>query len=287
MKFRVAGLAALAVAAAPPALAVCDIDIDQRAERAAEYVPQARACLAAPPRGFWFDGEQERQIFDLVNEERRKAGLPALALRPELADAARFHALDLAVNEYFEHDGLDGRSPADRIALLDRRLIVEVSRENLASFQGPFDISQSASILHRNLMDSPGHRKNILAEDVDHAAMGLVLTRRGAWVTQLFVKEAGELNADLPPVLRPGALFPMQADLATWSFDSFQLGREAAAARFETQEREIVPRAPTAPPGEARLHVRGMLPTEEPRRFRVIELPGPAVTIVATGTGGS
>ena len=66
----------------------------------------------------------EAQVLALVNE-RRAAGatcggtpyppLPPLSLDRNLQVAARDHSADMAIDDFFSHAGLDGRSFSDRI----------------------------------------------------------------------------------------------------------------------------------------------------------------------------
>ena len=49
----------------------------------------------------------EQRIVDLVNNERDLAGLPPLKLFSPLKDAARYHAVDMAQDNYFNHDTYD------------------------------------------------------------------------------------------------------------------------------------------------------------------------------------
>ncbi len=259
--------------------AACELTPDGRPGATADYVEAAQACLVSPPEGYWFDADQERRVFDLVNEERRERGLPALAYRPELVAAARFHSLDMAVNDFFDHSGPDARTHADRIAALDRRLFSQASRENLAAVQGPFDLDGAPEILHAILMESPGHRENILASNIDYAGFGVVLREEGAWITQVFVKQAGVLSDDAPLRVAPGEAFGLQADLIDWSFGGFLLGVGERAVDFVADAAGAV-RVPTGVAGDAILNAYGERSLDPAgRRYEFINLPGPSVTV--------
>ena len=53
------------------------------------------------------DAQAEQQVVEFLNAERRQNGLSELRASTELADAARFHARDLAEDDYLEHDSYD------------------------------------------------------------------------------------------------------------------------------------------------------------------------------------
>jgi uncharacterized protein YkwD len=55
------------------------------------------------------------QLQQLINDERAKAGLPALVINPQLNAAAKAHATDMVCKNYLSHIGLDGSTPEDRV----------------------------------------------------------------------------------------------------------------------------------------------------------------------------
>jgi len=197
----------------------CDARSVWRGEQVQHYVPKVQACLERPNDGFWFDEAVEQDIFDLVNGARRAAGLNELKLRAELLPAARIHSFDMAQEGFFDHLGPDGRRTPERVAALDRTLILSQVRENIASIGGDLYYEDAARLLHNLLMESEGHRANILAEGLSHMAMGVVRTEKGAWVTQVFVKQSGSL---LEPLVlsvsaKDGITLP-EARLEDWDF---------------------------------------------------------------------
>ena len=119
--------------AASPALA-CDMSSDDRSADLVTYVENGWACFEQLPDTYRFDVEAERQFERAVNEERERAGLKRLKIRHETRDAARFHSLDMGVNEFFSHTSPGGLSHDERIAAFDRTLISDRSAENVAQF---------------------------------------------------------------------------------------------------------------------------------------------------------
>lgn len=112
----------------------------------------------------------------LVNEERSKQGLPALKADPEIAVVAKAHSKDMFARGYFSHYTLEGKNLAYR---LDQKHIdYKNAGENLA-------LAQTLTLAHNGLMNSPGHRKNILAPQfgrvgiavLDGGVHGLMITQ--------------------------------------------------------------------------------------------------------------
>lgn len=123
------------------------------------------------------DGESEEQMLSLINRERTKKGLPPLRMDENLREVARSHANDMLQRGYFSHYTLEGMSPFDRmnkfgIAFID-------AGENLA-------LAPSTSIAHQGLMNSPGHRANILGPTFHKVGIGVL---DGGIYGKMFVQE--------------------------------------------------------------------------------------------------
>jgi uncharacterized protein YkwD len=117
-------------------------------------------------------------MLDLVNEARAENGLPPLAPDPELTEVARRHSADMFARGYFAHDTPEGRSPFDRMKDANVRFLT--AGENLA-------LAPTVSIAHRGLMNSPGHRANILRSQFGRVGIGIMDGgMRGLMVSQEF-----------------------------------------------------------------------------------------------------
>lgn len=133
----------------------------------------------------------ERGIRACVNQERAKRGVRPLKDNPILDRAARFHAVNMARRNFFEHTDPRGRGPAQRVALLDRTHRLYFIGENIAAGYG------SAHAACVGWMQSAGHRANIL--DRDYTVMGAGFARvRGGYGTY-FVQDFGRLKPVKPP----------------------------------------------------------------------------------------
>jgi len=107
----------------------------------------------------------EAKMLVLVNEERAKAGLNPLKADPEMQQVARAHSRDMFARGYFSHITPDGKSPFDRMRAAKVRFLA--AGENLA-------LGQTLSICHRGLMNSPGHRANILHKSFGRVGIGVL-----------------------------------------------------------------------------------------------------------------
>jgi uncharacterized protein YkwD len=120
----------------------------------------------------------EAKMLVLVNEERQKVGLRPLAADPEMQVVARAHSKDMFARGYFSHLSPEGKSPFDRMKSYKVRFIA--AGENLA-------LGQTLAICHRGLMNSPGHRANILNTAFGRVGIGILDGGiRGLMITQNF-----------------------------------------------------------------------------------------------------
>jgi uncharacterized protein YkwD len=266
--------------------AMCDVSLDARSADLPEYVLNGQACLAELPDGYAFDEGFEAEIVELINDERRTRDLPELSVRIEMRDAARWHSLDMAVNEFFSHKGLDERLPAARIAAFDRTLLSSVQRENIAAVMGAVDWDTAVQKLHEGLMDSPGHRKAILADDVNQLAIGVVRSGDGVWLTQLFVKQDGSFEQPVPLSIAADTLIDQPATLSEWDWSGLALRQDGKVRDLKTRG-GTTGRIPKDARGVYALTVRGEQPGPTENSCRYLHFSGPKVEIVRTDTQSS
>jgi len=120
----------------------------------------------------------EQRMLDLVNAERFANGLQPLVLDPELTEVARRHSADMFARGYFAHDTPEGLTPFDRMK--EAKVNFLTAGENLA-------LAPTLSIAHRGLMNSPGHRANILRPQFGRVGIGIMDGgMRGLMVSQEF-----------------------------------------------------------------------------------------------------
>lgn len=107
----------------------------------------------------------ENEMLQMINEERQKRGLKPLVADPEMQHVARAHSQDMFAKGYFAHDDLSGKDPFDRIRAANIQFAT--AGENLA-------LAQTVQIAHVNLMNSPGHRANILNPTFGRVGIGIL-----------------------------------------------------------------------------------------------------------------
>lgn len=124
------------------------------------------------------DEWSEKKMLDLVNEERVKAGLKPLKMDLELTRLARVHSRDMFLRGYFSHVNPDGKDPFHRMD--DFGIEYFVAGENLA-------LAPNVDLAHEGLMNSPGHRANILTAEFGLVGIGSIDGGRyGKMFTQKF-----------------------------------------------------------------------------------------------------
>ncbi len=148
----------------------------------------------------------EWQMLRLVNKERRSVRLRPLKMQSDLRRVARKHSRDMARRNYFEHVNLQGQSPADRLE--DARVSDVISGENLAKIHGyKFPLHRA----HVGLMNSPGHRKNILHSSYNCVGIGVVKSSHGTYYyTQNFAYRSLIFRRNIPEKIRRGKDFVLR-----------------------------------------------------------------------------
>jgi uncharacterized protein YkwD len=109
--------------------------------------------------------ELEARMLELVNRERIAAGLKPFAPDPELTEVARRHSADMFARGYFAHVTPEGRDPFERMR--EARVSFLTAGENIA-------LAPTLEIAHTGLMNSPGHRANILRRQFERIGIGIM-----------------------------------------------------------------------------------------------------------------
>lgn len=123
------------------------------------------------------DPDSEQEMLAQVNMERRKAGLSAVVVDSNLRTLARAYARDMLQGGYFSHYNALGQSPFER---MDAAGITYISAgENLA-------LAPTVDLAMQGLMNSPGHKANILSPSFGHIGVGVM---DGGIYGKMFVQE--------------------------------------------------------------------------------------------------
>lgn len=122
----------------------------------------------------------ELKIVELVNAERAKLGLRALAVDTKLSQVARLKSEDMRDKRYFAHQSPTYGSPFDMMRQFG--ITYRTAGENIAAGQ------RTPEEAMRGWMNSSGHRANILNSSFTHIGIGhAVGGSYGNYWTQMFV----------------------------------------------------------------------------------------------------
>lgn len=111
------------------------------------------------------DQISETEMYKLINQERVKVGLNELSWAPEIVPLARAHASDMWERKYFGHVSPEGNDVGDRLDGAD--ISYSFAGENLA-------LAPTLSTAHTGLMNSEGHRANILEPKFKKVGIGVI-----------------------------------------------------------------------------------------------------------------
>ena len=111
------------------------------------------------------DAKAEKEMLLLINKERASNGIQSVSLDPALQQVARSHSEDMFRQGYFSHTSLDGRTPFLRME--DAGINYQYAGENLA-------LSPTTGLAMKGLMNSPGHRANILNPNFNKVGIGVI-----------------------------------------------------------------------------------------------------------------
>ncbi len=130
------------------------------------------------------EAEAEQRMLALVNADRAAAGLPPLAWDEQVAEVSRAHSREMRDTGNVAHVSPTTGTAADRVRAGGIRSAAVL--ENIARAYGVAEAEAG-------LMNSPGHRANLLSTAVTHIGIGIVFGdevagRREMFVTQTFTR---------------------------------------------------------------------------------------------------
>lgn len=111
------------------------------------------------------DRKAEQEMLNAVNKERVLVGLSPVVFSESLAQVGRDHCNDMFKRGYFSHYTPEGLSPFDR--MLRASISFNYAGENLA-------LSPNVELAIKGLMQSPGHRANILSQNFNKLGVGVI-----------------------------------------------------------------------------------------------------------------
>jgi hypothetical protein len=142
----------------------------------------------------------EQYLLELINAERAKAGVQPLAFDNDLSEAAEGHSRWMLAQDVFSHTGSGGSSPTTRMKNAGYTLSGSwATGENIAwaTTRSPTGYNDEVKLLHTNLMNSPGHRANLLNGNFREVGLGFEVGdykgRQSAFVTENFGKTGSDI----------------------------------------------------------------------------------------------
>lgn len=152
--------------------AALDPPSPRNAARSASSSSSMRAPAAVDPVSE--PTAEEALLVDLVNVERKARGLKPLAWDGVLGRLARLHGEDMRrVGKSSHNSSRDGASYSTRLARTSYR--ASAAAENVA-------YNRDVVKAHRALMDSPGHRRNILDPGLTALGTAVITDFKDDWV---------------------------------------------------------------------------------------------------------
>lgn len=117
--------------------------------------------------------EGEQEVLALINEERIRQGMTPLEWDEDLARAARYHAYDLATQDYFDHQSYDrtGGKLVEVGGTFER-----IKKFYSASFVNSENIAagnESAEATYDQWFNSPGHYDNMFNKSSKKVGLGV------------------------------------------------------------------------------------------------------------------
>ncbi len=121
----------------------------------------------------------QTKMLSLVNEERTGNGKSTLKWNAKLAEVAQEKALDMSKNGYFSHTSPTYGSPFQMMKSFGIKY--SYAAENIAK-------NSSIEKAHVALMNSDGHRKNILNANYNQIGIGIVKVSSNTYIiVQMFI----------------------------------------------------------------------------------------------------
>lgn len=152
------------------------------------YKAYAERLVAHPPSGATARSDLEAYIGGLTNAYRKSQGKPALALAKDATIAARAQALDMLKGNFVGHQSASGYRFGQRVEAFVGE--TETASENAARDRLPGEADKrKAARLFQQWVDSRGHRRNMLSNDLAEVSIGVVQAGNHIYAVQIFWKK--------------------------------------------------------------------------------------------------
>jgi uncharacterized protein YkwD len=159
-------------------------------------------------------------MLDLINADRTEAGVSPVIWDDMAELVGQNHTEDMADNGFFSHWNMAGEGPDHRYGAIGG---LDTTFENIHTFWYRFDDGSPVPIddweavvreAEIGLMNSPGHRRNILDPAHTHVGVGIAYNPELGqfWLAQEFVNHYIRLQP-LPQKMSLGSTYTLQGEL--------------------------------------------------------------------------
>lgn len=186
--------------------------------------PTATTTAPAGAAAVFEDGLYDLAL-ELINESRMAARLSPVRWDPVAAEAARRHTEEMIRHGYFSHWNLEGLGPEHRYTRAGGTHAVMENLHARASVRPPDDWAEVLREAQNGLMDSPGHRANILDPAHTHVGVGMAFdpTSGQFRLAQEFTNQYASLDQWLPLQAERGAQLTLDGRIADAAVDNILL----------------------------------------------------------------
>jgi uncharacterized protein YkwD len=192
--------------------------------------------------------QAELQMVDVLNADRKSAGLVALRTDSRLMTIARNRSNDMASKDYFSHTQPDGRNIFD---LIGAAKIAWYGAGEIIAWNNYPTLATSIQAANNGWLGSPGHRPLIMSASYNYIGVGLSLqpaTGKKYW-TAVFLKgpdRTGAKATTAAPTVASGSTAATKKVTVTWSgsdvplqvltsgFHSYQVQRRTDSGAWGT-----------------------------------------------------
>jgi uncharacterized protein YkwD len=148
--------------------------------------PQPSPTELPAAAGGWSDANYEARVLELVNMQRAKFGLAALAIDGRLEQSAADYAQVLGALNWFSHTGPDGSTLASRVEAAGFPFTVQIGEVLAWGNEG-----WTPEAMVQAWMNSPTHRQEILSPVYIRAGVGCYLTPANGTTVHCVIDFAG------------------------------------------------------------------------------------------------
>ncbi len=156
--------------------------------------PIVQSSSEEPIENFSLEPE-EQEFFALINNHRANYGRSPLGISLALTNASEGHSQDMANNNYYSHNSLDGRTPWDRIWNAGYTHNT-YKGENIAAGY------VSANSVFSAWLNSPGHNENMLSSDFNVIGIGRGYNYNSTYL-YYWTTDFGGYNDSIPDLTPP------------------------------------------------------------------------------------